>query len=135
MTTLPGITIDERTMRSLANWQSYTDHESQPDLQMFQLWEAPSRAHQYVLGVDVSDGIGIDRSVIEVLRVGTLARPAEEVAQYLSRCIDPVDLAYVIDSMGRFYKDGDGFEAMVAVETNNHGLATQSELDRHLGRS
>jgi hypothetical protein len=136
MTAIPGLAqIDERTMRSLANWQSYTNHESQPDLQMFQLWEAPSPVHQYVLGVDVSDGIGIDRSVIEVLRVGTIGRPAEEVAQYLSRCIDPVDLAYVIDSIGRFYKDGDGFEAMVAVETNNHGLATQSELDRHLGYS
>jgi hypothetical protein len=133
--TLPGIHIDERSMKFVPDWKDLPTYESFPDFNFFLVWEPPRPGHQYVIGVDVSDGIGLDRSVIEVIRVATVGRPAEEVAQYVSRNIDPVDLAYVVDPIGRFYKDTDGFEAMVACETNNHGIATQSELDRHLGYS
>ncbi|MCJ2564311.1 MAG: hypothetical protein LN417_09530, partial [Candidatus Thermoplasmatota archaeon] len=77
--------------------------------------------------------IGQDNSVADVVRGATLDRPFEQVAQYISDCIDPVDFAHVLDTLGRFYRDGDGFEAKMAVETNNQGIATQSELERHLG--
>ena len=97
------------------------------------VWEVPRRGHRYVVGVDVSDGINLDRSVIDVTRVATIEEPDEQVAQFVTSQIDPVDLAYYIDVIGRFYCDDDKFEALVAIEVNNHGLATQAELARHCG--
>lgn len=97
------------------------------------VWEVPRRGHRYVIGADVSDGINQDRSCIDVLRVATLSEPDEQVAQFVTRLVDPVDLAYYIDAIGRFYHDDEDYEAMVAIEVNNHGLATQAELQRHCG--
>lgn len=99
------------------------------------IWEAPRKGFHYILGVDVSGGIGQDRSVVDVLRAPTLAEPAEQVAQYITDEVEPVQLAYIIDPIGRFYKDDDGQEALAAIEMNNHGLSTQSELQGHLGYS
>lgn len=118
-------TLSERERAQMTETEDLEDH--------LLIWEAPARGHKYVIGVDVSDGLGQNRSVIDVLRVGTIEEPDEQVAQYVSRWVDPVDLAYLIDPVGRFYRDDDGFEALVAVETNNHGVATQAELARHLG--
>jgi len=97
------------------------------------IWESPRKACQYVVPVDVADGIGLDRSVIDVIRVGTVTEPDEQVAQFVSTKIDPIDLAYYVDAIGHLYADRDGFEALAAVETNNHGIATQAELQRHCG--
>jgi len=99
------------------------------------IWEPPRRrgTHRYVMGVDVSDGLGMDRSVIEVVRCGTLDEPAEQVAEYISDQMLPVGLAYVIQTIGQYYRDRDGVEALAAIECNNHGLATQDTLQLHLG--
>lgn len=98
------------------------------------VWQAPSpQKHTYVISADVGEGIGKDRSVAEVIRLGTVEQPEEQVAEYVSNSIDPIDFAGVIDAMGRFYSDESGTPALCAVEVNNHGLATQRELSRHLG--
>jgi hypothetical protein len=99
------------------------------------IWETPMRTERYVLSCDVSDGIGKDRSCIDVLRVGTVQRPTEQVAQFITDEIEPMELAYYIDAIGRFYSDGDGLEALASIETNNHGISTQNELQMHLGYS
>ena len=99
------------------------------------IWEPRRREHRYIMGVDVADGVGKDRSVIEVTRIGTVSEPTEEVAQFVSDEVDPIDFAGIIDAVGRFYRDGDDLEALVAIETNNHGLATQAHLNQHLGYS
>lgn len=127
--------LDLRDLKLLPNWKHFTSLISTIGVQILQIWELPRPGSKYYIGVDVSDGIGADRSVISVVRAATDLRPFEEVAQYISADILPIDLAYVVDTAGRFYSDGDGQEAKVAVETNNHGLATHSELDRHLGYS
>lgn len=97
------------------------------------IWEKPRKRQRYVIGVDVSNGQGLDRSVIDVARVGTLAQPPEQVGQYVSDDIDPSDLASVIDVVGRVYADYDGIPALVAIECNGFGLGTQAELIRHHG--
>jgi hypothetical protein len=97
------------------------------------IWEKPRKTERYVVSVDVAGGTGLDRSVIEVLRVGTLKEPDEEVAQFVSDSIDAVELAYYIDPIGRYYQDAEGQEALVAVEFNGMGGTTQSELLHHLG--
>lgn len=127
----PG--YDARDLRPLDDWHELDSLVSLPDQQLIVVWEPPQPRHTYFIGADVSDGIGQDRSVADVVRLATLERPFEQVAQYVSGSVDPVDFAHVLDTLGRFYHDSDGFEAKMAVETNNQGIATQSELERHLG--
>lgn len=132
-TTLIDEGYDARDLRPFPDWKELASLESQPDQQLIVVWEQPHPKHTYFIGADVSDGIGKDHSVADVVRAATLERPFEQVAQYISDSIDPVDFAHVLDTLGRFYRDADGFEAKMAVETNNQGIATQSELERHLG--
>ena len=110
---------------------------AQPDTESkfnhLMIWEAPRRDQLYIMSVDVSEGIGQDRSVIDITRVATIQEPDEQVAQWVSDSTDPIDLAAVADAIGRLYKGSDGQEALAAVEANNHGLATLSEMQRHLG--
>lgn len=100
---------------------------------LFTRWEPPRRGHAYVLGVDVSDGLGKDRAVVDVHRIATVQEPAEQVAQFVHDRITPSDLAYVVDAIGHHYTDDHGLEALAAIETNNHGLSTQDTLQLHLG--
>lgn len=99
------------------------------------LWEPPRRRGQYryVIGADVGDGLGQDRSVAQVLRVGTIAEPAEQVAEYASDQMLPMGFAYVLQTLGQYYRDSEGYEALMAIECNNHGLSTQDTLQLHLG--
>ena len=101
------------------------------------IWEYPRVRgnRRYILGVDVSDGLGQDYSVVDVIRQPTIEEPAEQVAQYVTNVLDPKGLAFVCDAIGRYYADPDGIEALAAIETNNHGLATQDTLQLHLGYS
>lgn len=95
------------------------------------VFQPPERRAKYVISVDVAAGANQDRSVVQVSRVGDLRNPPEEVAQFVSATIDPTDLAYVCDAVGKFYKDNSGTPAMMAIECNGFGLQTQAELLRH----
>jgi hypothetical protein len=89
---------------------------------------------RYILGVDVAYGLGGDSSVVSVVRQPTIEEPAEEVAQYVSNQVSPTQLAWIIDAIGRLYKDEEGVEAMAAIECNmGPGLSTQDTLQLHLG--
>lgn len=102
---------------------------------MLHIWEAPRRRGRraYVLSADVSDGMGQDRSVLEVIRLGTIEEPAEQVAELVTDSTSPADLAYLLQAVGEYYRDQDNIEALVAIECNNHGLSTQDTLQLHLG--
>lgn len=91
------------------------------------------REFRYVLSADIGDGLGQDRSVACVTRVGTIEEPAEEVAQLVSDSVSPSQFAYLLDAIGHLYADHEGIEALAAIECNNHGLSTQDMLQLHLG--
>lgn len=91
------------------------------------------RHYRYVIGADISDGLGLDRSVCDVLRVPTIAEPAEQVAQFVTDSVSAEDFAPIIDAIGRWYADPDGMEAQAAIEINNHGKSTQDLLQKHYG--
>ena len=90
-------------------------------------------SRRYVMSVDVGDGLGLDYSVVTIVRLPTIEEPAEDVAQYVSNTVKPSQLAFVCDAIGRFYVDEDGTEALAAVELNNHGATVQDLLQLHLG--
>lgn len=100
---------------------------------ILQIWQHPRKGHKYVLGIDVGDGLGQDRSVCDVLRVGTVEEPEEQVAQFVSDSLAPKAFAYVIEAIGHLYQWGPDLPAMAAIECNNHGLSVQDTLQLHLG--
>ena len=97
------------------------------------VWEPPRKGFLYVLSADVSSGLELDNSVIDVTRCGTTREADEQVAQFVTNSIDETDLAHVIDAIGRFYTGRDGQAALVAIECNGMGLAAQNELQKHIG--
>jgi hypothetical protein len=99
------------------------------------IWEypRPRGKRRYVMAVDVSEGLGLDYSVVDIIRLPTIEEPAEQVAQYVSNVVDTKELAFVCDAIGHLYPDEDNIEALAAIETNNVGLATQDSLQLHLG--
>src|SRR5690242_16114480 len=96
------------------------------------MWDAPERSANYAIGVDVAEGVGRDRSVIEVVRIGDIKRPDEQVAEFASDYHDPIDLAPVVAELGRFYSGADGLEAIVIVEANGLGDGVILALNTHL---
>lgn len=98
-----------------------------------QMWQRPRKGHRYVLGVDVGDGLGLDRSVCDVFRLGTVEEPEEQVAQFITDNLAARAFAGVVDAIGHLYCWPDGREAMAAIECNNHGLSVQDTLQLHLG--
>lgn len=100
---------------------------------VLQLWQAPKKGHRYILGVDVGDGLGRDRSVCDVFRMGTIEECEEQVAQFIADDVPPRQFAGIIEAIGNLYKWPDGREAMAAIECNNHGISVQDTLQLHLG--
>lgn len=103
-------------------------------LGVLQIFEHPRKRgpRRYVLGVDVADGIGADRSVIAVHRMGTIEEPEEQVALYAADRITPQALAFVVYAIAKLYTDEDRYEALMAIECNNHGLSVQDTIQLHL---
>lgn len=92
-----------------------------------------AREFRYVMSADIADGLGKDRSVATITRMGTIEEPAEEVAQFVSESLPPSQFAFILDAIGHLYRDHEGVEALAAIECNNHGLSTQDTLQLHLG--
>ncbi|MEM2351852.1 MAG: hypothetical protein QXT26_05545 [Thermoproteota archaeon] len=94
----------------------------------FLIWEEPimDSSIDYVVGVDTAAGIseGHD-SAIEVFRVGTKSiHYPVQVAEWVGK-LDPITLAQIVCLIGTYYK-----RALVAVEINNTGIATQNALQK-----
>lgn len=97
------------------------------------IFEPPRKGFLYVVSADISSGAGLDSSVIDVTRVGTIREPDEQVAQFKTNQIDETDIAFIIDSVGRLYKGRDSQYALAAIECNGLGISTQNELRKHIG--
>ena len=91
----------------------------------FKVWQMPEKKGIYCLGVDVADGgSGGDYSCIEVFRKLSAPYFAEQVAEWHGR-VDPYNFAHIIERIGKLFNS-----ALVSIEVNAHGLATQQELQR-----
>lgn len=86
------------------------------------IWKRPSSDGIYSIGVDVSDGVGRDYSCIEVFKKLHAPMAAEQVAEWHGQ-VDPYTLGDIACWMGRLFNS-----ALVAVETNAHGIATLQSL-------
>lgn len=91
------------------------------------IWDLPAPDEEYVIGADTAEGLEInaagkqgDYSVATVIR----KRDAKVVARWRGH-IDPDLFGEELFTLGVFYNN-----ALIGVESNNHGLTTISSLKR-----
>lgn len=95
----------------------------QPPFGQLVMWEPPQERFEYTVGVDTGMGLGIkhDRTVIEVIRNGTVTLEDEQVAEFVTPWIGPAGITPIVYMVGRLYNN-----ALISVETN---LSDQPVLD------
>jgi hypothetical protein len=96
----------------------------------FLLFEWPEEFEEYGLGVDTSDGIGKDRSVVEVIRKGSATRNDAQVGELASPYINAEDLAPMCHAIGLLYQNGRQRQPRIAVEIGRNGEITQLVLKK-----
>jgi hypothetical protein len=97
------------------------------------VWEMPEEGEVYGLGIDTGDGVGQDRSVINVLRKGNLMRNDRLVASWASPYVNSYDLWPIAMAIGTFYsvkRDDHLLQPKAVIETNKNGEAVQLELKK-----
>ncbi|MCR1971658.1 terminase [Clostridium cochlearium] len=67
----------------------------------FFMWKIPKQNEKYYIGADLSEGVGQDYSVVEVLD-----KDGEQVAEFKNNKIKPYVMAEIIDCIGRYYNKG-----------------------------
>jgi hypothetical protein len=104
-------------MIELVNGEEFT--YTKVEKASLQVWKYPDRLGQYVMGVDVAEGLEHgDYSVITVLNKKTM----EVVARWRGHC-DPDRLGDIAYDIGMWY-----MRALLGTEVNNHGLTTLQRL-------
>jgi hypothetical protein len=89
------------------------------------IWEKPQPGEKYCVGVDVALGQkGGDYSSCTVIKISGNAQLDAQVAQWHGY-MDPHNLTDIVLALGWYYN-----EALVAVEVNSFGMATNTRLMR-----
>ena len=86
------------------------------------IWESPDPDMRYAIGADVAEGLDYgDFSVAQVIE----AKTRRVVAVYHARVDADLFGSDILFNLGRWYN-----QALVGVESNNHGLTTNKALHR-----
>ena len=83
-----------------------------------EIWEAPGFKEKYIIGADVSLGVGQDYSTAVVMN-----SKREVVGLYRNNRIDPSAFGKELFYLGRYFNN-----ALLAVESNSMGIATLQKL-------
>jgi hypothetical protein len=98
------------------------------------IYEMPEDGEQYGIGVDTGDGVGLDRSVIEAVRKGTIERNDAQVAEFVNPYINSYDLWPLCMAVGTLYSTrlDEGYrQAKMVIDCLRNGESTQLELRKH----
>jgi hypothetical protein len=89
------------------------------------IWKEPVEGHEYIIGVDVSEGQGEknDNSCFQIIDTSTL----EQVGEFYSNVVVPHEFAQVLNEVGIFYNN-----ALLVVENMGPGGAVLSNLQHAL---
>lgn len=91
----------------------------------FLIYEYPIKSHKYVAISDVSEGLGLDASTVQVIDVTEL--PYKQVAKYENNTVKTFELPDVIYIIAKLYN-----EALVIVEANSIGDGVLNDLNYDL---
>lgn len=98
------------------------------------MYEMPEEGETYGVGVDTGDGIGLDRSIVEVLRKGTIERNDAQVCEFASPYINAFDLWPITMALGTLFStavDGSYRQAKMVIDCLRNGESTQLEMRKH----
>jgi len=89
------------------------------------IWKEPIDEHEYIIGVDVAEGIGNggDNSCFQILDSGTL----EQVGEFYSNSVPPHSLSQIVSQVGIYYNT-----ALIVVENASVGGAVLNSLQHDL---
>jgi hypothetical protein len=93
----------------------------------YKIWEEPDPSRIYVAGVDISEGVGIDASVIQILDI-TDIRAIKQVAVYHTRVMPPLEFANKVYSVLRNWGS-----PLALIERNNCGAQVVDRLAFDMG--
>lgn len=99
------------------------------------IWEWPEDGYLYGVGVDTSDGIGQDRSTIEIMREATPTRCCGQVAEFAYEYIKAFQLWPFTLALATLFSTtnphaGTRTQAKVCVECRGNGEAVQFEMQK-----
>jgi hypothetical protein len=96
------------------------------------VWEAPQPTEHYALGIDTAYGMGQDSSVIQVIRLGSLYRYDEQVAEFASPFISAEVLWPYALAIGTWYAQPHlrRYWPRQVIECNALGRVVQWELKK-----
>ena len=107
-------------LKLAADGQGYEFEEQ--DLGPLRIWSFPDPAGRYVIGADVAEGLDYgDYSVAQVIE----AKSRHVVACFHARIDADLFGSETLFNLGRWYN-----QALIGVESNNHGLTTNKALAR-----
>jgi len=88
----------------------------------YQLWDEPNKEKIYVVGVDISEGVGEAASVIQILDITNL-RQIEQVAVYHNRIISPYNFTTKLFEILQHWGS-----PLAMIERNNCGAQVVDQL-------
>ena len=90
------------------------------------IWKEPMDGHEYIIGVDCSEGVGKDgdNSCFEIIDAISL----EQIAEFYSNLVPPHIFSQIINQIGIYYNS-----ATVVIESNSVGGAVLNGLSNDLG--
>lgn len=93
----------------------------------YKIWDEPDPSRVYVAGVDISEGVGIDASVIQILDI-TDIRDIRQVAIYHNRQIPPLEFANKLHTILLNWGS-----PLALIERNNCGAQVVDRLAFDIG--
>jgi len=107
------------------------------DLEKKKLFQRPF-TQEYGLGNDNSEGLGLNKTSIEVIRKGSIHEYSEQVLEFASRWISANELPPWIDALGTYYSyyNDDIFnqcKIIIEIATGGAGLQHRLMVDRGWG--
>lgn len=96
---------------SLSNWEDHREGN-------LSIWKSPDFDEKFIIGADVSLGVGQDYSVAVVLN-----SKRQVVALYRDNHVDPAVFGRDLFYLGRYFNN-----ALLAVESNSMGVSTLQKL-------
>jgi len=93
----------------------------------YKIWEEPDSTRVYVAGVDISEGVGIDASVIQMLDITDL-KDIRQVAVYHNRNIPPLEFANKVYTVLKNWGS-----PLALIERNNCGAQVVDRLAFDMG--
>lgn len=124
--------IDEIEKAVISNKTTYIPRENIIDLPMilnnhygrsFFIYSIPKQGERYYIGCDLSEGVGQDYSVIEILNA-----EGEQVAEFYNNKLKPYEMAEIINEIGIYYNKG-----LVTIEkaSGGHSAIERLRYDYH----